>query len=184
MSEYRRVRCLFCTVGKEREAVTLIQERGYGCAIFPQKMQRRLNKSTRQWDEIAWPLLPGYVFLYEMEEERIPSRELLGLRSVVKILRYGASGEEELAGRDLMFAGWLWRTNGMVEKLKVIEVGERIEIVDSAFETLRGTIRRVDRRRQTCQVELDTEGLIRQLWLPYDMIQRLEGENEDGRVRN
>ena len=178
MGEYRRVRCLFCTVGKEREVVTLIRERGYGWAIFPQKVQRRLNKSTRQWDEIAWPLLPGYVFLYEAEEERIPSGELLGLRSVVKILRYGASGEEELAGRDLMFAGWLWRTNGMVGKLRVMEVGDRIEIVDSAFETLRGTIRRVDRRRQTCQVELDSEGLIRKLWLPYDMIQRLEGEDK------
>ena len=44
--EYRCVRCLFCNTGKERQVVRLITEKGWGRAIFPQRIKKVLKNKT------------------------------------------------------------------------------------------------------------------------------------------
>ena len=39
---------------------------------------------------------------------------------------------------------------------------------------MRGTIIRVDRRKQTCCVALDTDSIIRQVWLPYELVEPVD----------
>ena len=58
--------------------------------------------------------------------------------------------------------------------LKALQVGDRIEIVDGVFKQLRGTITKMDRRRKTVRVDLDTEGLLRHIWLAYEIVDRVE----------
>ena len=57
-------------------------------------------------------------------------------------------------------------------KIDVLETGDRVEITDSAFASLHGTIRKMDRRRQTLLVELDEGNAIKSVWLPYHLVEK------------
>lgn len=118
------------------------------------------------------PLLPGYVFVYA-EEEPVAYRSLLGLENVHRVLTYGSAENTALYGRDLAFADWLWGLGGRIGIMKALQEGDRVEIIDGVFQKLQGTITRMDRRRQTVLVTLDTLGAIRHLWLAYEIIAKL-----------
>lgn len=172
MTEYGHVLCLFCKTGKEQGVVQAINESGLGRAIYPQRIRRRYSKAHRGYEQERAPLLPGYVFVYLTDGTRaVEWRQLSG---VIRALGYGEGGQDYLAGSDLAFADWLWQRDGAIEGVKVMEAGRRIEIVDSVFRFLRGTITRVDRRKQTCCIELDAGGIIRQVWLPYEMVEPVD----------
>ena len=61
------------------------------------------------------------------------------------------------------------------DRLKAVQAGDRIRIVDGVFSQLQGTILRMDRRRRTVHVALDTHGAIRQIWLAYEIVEKLDG---------
>jgi len=52
-------------------------------------------------------------------------------------------------------------------------VGDKVEIIDTAFQKLRGIITKMDKRRKTVRVELNTEGAIKGIWLVYDIVSRV-----------
>ena len=170
MDGYRYVRCLFCETGKEERVVRFIHEKGWGRAIFPQRVKRLLK--NRVWKEVPVPLLPGYVFVYS-DQEAIRHDEYRKMDHVLRVLTY-QEGMDTLAGRDLEFADWLWRVEGRVEVMKAAQAGDRIEIIDGVFKQLHGTITRMDRRRKTIRVELEAAGSIRQIWLSYEIVQKLD----------
>ena len=169
---YKYVRCLFCTTGKEEAVARGIEASGHGRALFPQRDKRFLV--GRAWVERPVALLPGYVFVYS-DEERAVYRSFGAAQHIIRVLAYGG-GDDRLTGRDREFADWLWRLQGRVGVLKALEVGDRIEIVDGAFKQLRGRITKMDRRRRTVRVELDTSGAIRQLWLAYEIVDRVDAD--------
>lgn len=171
MTEYKYVRCLFCTTGKEQAVAKAIEAAGRGRALFPQRTKRILKNHV--WEEQPCALLPGYVFVYS-DEEQPDYKGFGGAQHILRTLMYGSDGSTALIGRDREFADWLWRLNGHVGVLKALQVGDRIEIVDGVFKQLRGTITRMDRRRKTVRVDLDTEGLLRHIWLAYEIVDRVE----------
>ena len=132
--EYKYVRCLFCTTGKEEAVARGIEASGHGRALFPQRDKRFLV--GRAWVERPVALLPGYVFVYS-DEERAVYRSFGAAQHIIRVLAYGG-GDDRLTGRDREFADWLWRLQGRVGVLKALEVGDRIEIVDGAFKQLAG----------------------------------------------
>ncbi|MGN0779385.1 MAG: transcription termination/antitermination NusG family protein [Aristaeellaceae bacterium] len=168
LSEYSCVRCLFCNTGKEKEIVRLIHEHGWGRAIFPQRIKTVMKNGV--WTEQLVPLLPGYVFVYaaETDPERKPFRDLT---HVLRVLTYD-DGTDILYGHDLDFAQWLWSLDGCVGMMKAVKVGDRVEIIDGVFRQLHGTIIRMDRRRKTVCVALDTQGTPKQLWLAYEIVEK------------
>jgi len=176
METYLSVRCLYCAVGREQQVVRLVQENGWGTAIFPQRVRTMQKHGESRLVQV--PLMPGYVFLYQHEQP--PAREaLLGLKDVRRILTYG-DGTDALFGRDLAFAEWLWRLHGRIDVMQAVQLGDRIEIVDGVFRELRGTIVRMDRRRKTVCVALDTEGSLNRIWLAYEIVEKLK-DGGDGR---
>ena len=176
--ENRRVRCLFCNTGKEEQVVRIITEKGWGRAIFARRI--KTVQKDGAWKEAVYPLLPGYVFVYSDEEENRRA-EFSGLNHVIRVLTYG-DGSDALTGRDLEFAQWLWSLNGRIEIMKAAQIGDRVEIIDGVFRQLRGTVTRMDRRRRTVRVSLETEGTPKQIWLAYEIVERREetGEGRDG----
>ena len=58
--------------------------------------------------------------------------------------------------------------------MKALQVGDEIQIVDGVFKSLNGVVARMDRRRKTIQVRLNTQGFIRQIWLTYQVVEKLE----------
>lgn len=171
MDDYRDVRCLFCTTGKEESAVRLIHAKEWGRAIFPKRVKRVLK--GHEWVDVSTPLLPGYVFVYSGGKEKTWNSEGYELNRLFRVLTY-CEGMDTLTGRDREFADWLWQLDGQVGSMKAVQVGDRIEVVDGLFKQLHGTITRMDRRRKTMRVELDTKGPIRQIWLSYEIIRELE----------
>ena len=166
--EYRHVRCLFCNTGKEEQVVCLIRKKGWGRAIFPQRIKTVLKNGS--WTEVTYPLLPGYVFVYSNEEEE-QFADLLSLNYVIRVLTYG-DGSDALMGRDLEFADWLWSLHGRIEVMKAVQVGDQVEIIDGIFKQLHGTITKMDRRRRTIRVSLETEGALKQIWLAYEIVEK------------
>lgn len=168
MAEYRRVRCLFCNTGKEEQIVRLIQIKGWGKALFPQRIKTMFKNGA--WTEVVFPLMPGYLFVYsEGEADRFAG--FRSLNHVIRVLTYG-DGSDTLMGRDLEFADWLWSLNGRIEVMQAVQIGDRIEIVDEVFKRLHGTITKMDRRRRTVRVSLETEGTPKQIWLAYEIIEK------------
>ena len=77
-----------------------------------------------------------------------------------------------MAGRDLEFADWVWRNDGNIGTMRALQIGDWIEITDSVFKQLHGTIERMDRRKRTFLVSLGDEGVIRKIWLTYEVIEK------------
>lgn len=167
-NDYSIVRCLFCATGKENCVVDAIHRNGWGRAIYPKRTGLIRNKG--QWIEVSKPLLPGYVFLYS-NEAQVRYDELISVKDVVRVLRYEA-GQDALTGKDLAFADWLWRNDGNISAMKALQIGDWIEITDTAFKQLQGTIVRMDRRRRNFLVSLNTAGVIRQIWLTYEVVEK------------
>ena len=177
--EYRCVRCLFCNTGKERQVVRLITEKGWGRAIFPQRIKKVLKNGV--WTETVCPLMPVYVFVYSDEEEE-PFAEFSRLNHVIRVLTYG-DGSDVLTGRDLEFAAWIWGLNGRIAVMKAAQIGDRIEIIDGVFKQLHGTITRMDRRRKTIRVSVEMEGTPKQIWLAYEIVEKRAEETRDSQSK-
>ena len=173
IAEYGVVYCLFCSTGKEEQVVRLIQEYGWGRAIFAYRIKTMLKKGA--WIKAPAPLLPGYVFLY-MDVTRGRFDDILRLQHVIRLLTYN-DGTSALIGHDLEFADLLWRLDGQIDVMKAVQIGDRIEIIDGVFKQLHGTITRMDRRRKTICVSLETEGALRQIWLAYEIVEKVAEHN-------
>jgi transcriptional antiterminator NusG len=174
MNGYHTVRCLFCTVGKEKIVVDTVHKNDWGHAIFPKRVG--FVRTKGQWIEVSKPLLPGYVFVYS-DEEQPRYDELASVNHVVRVLRY-EKGCDGLAGRDLEFADWVWRNDGSIGAMRALQIGDWIEITDSVFKQLHGTIVRMDRRKRTFLVSLGDEGAIRKIWLTYEVIEKRKANPE------
>ena len=118
-------------------------------------------------------MLPGYVFLY-MNVTRGRFDDILRLQHVIRLLTYN-DGTSALIGHDLEFADLLRRLDGQIDVMKAVQIGDRIEIIDGVFKQLHGTITRMDRRRKTICVSLETEGALRQIWLAYEIVGESRG---------
>lgn len=169
MDGYCNVRCLFCRTGKEEVVVRAIQEKGLGRAIFPQRMKTLLRE--HKWVKTLTPLLPGYVFLYS-DRDAFDYADVHRLQYVLRVLRYDGK-KDTLTDSDMAFADWIWRLNGQVDVLKAIQVGDHVEIVDGVFKQLKGVVTRMDRRRKTVRVELDSTGAVKYIWLAYEIVDRV-----------
>lgn len=147
-----------------------VHRNGWGCAIFPKRTA--LVRNGRQWVEIQKRLLPGYVFVYSGQGQ-VRYDELVAVRDVIRVLSY-EPGCDALTGKDLAFADWIWRNQGEIKPMKALQIGEWIEITDGLFKQLHGTIVRMDRRRRAFLVALEGTGVIRQIWLTYEVVEKRE----------
>lgn len=178
MTEYTRVQCLFCQTGSEKMVTELINRYGWGRAIFGEKV-KVLYRGHGQEERQLMPLLPGYVFVYMGGETGGGGQtrsDYLGIEAVIRLLTYGETQQEELMGSDLDFAAWLWRCGGRVEVMRAIQVGDKVEINDPLFKELQGTIVRMDRRKKSVTVKLDSEAGDKFITLSYDVVQEIGAE--------
>ena len=180
MKEYDCVLCLFCLSGQEEEAVANINRLGFGKALFPQKTKRYRGKN--EWLDETAPIIPGYVFVYLMEDEAEHIYSFKDIPQVIRILNYGDEDAWRLNGSDLDFADWVWNQNGTIHTMDAIQLGDHIEIVDTEFKHLRGRVVRMDRRKRAVMLEMDGAGMINHVWQPYQIIQKIEDQSSAEKV--
>ncbi len=151
--------CLFCETQRCKTIAEYISKNyGYTC-ICPQIIQRKWIKGVPR--EEYHHSLPGYVFLYT-EEEELPH---FGISGIVRSL-----GNGPLSGQDLAFAEMLYRRNGIIGIVPLIEEGERCRINDPAWEDIHGTVIKMDRGRKRCCVEYEFDNIKRTIWVGYEII--------------
>ena len=68
--------------------------------------------------------------------------------------------------------------------MQATQIGDRIEITDGVFKQLHGTITKMDRRRHTIRVALETEGTPKQIWLAYEIVEKIDQKAETVPARN
>lgn len=178
MKEYDCVLCLFCLSGQESEVAASIHQHGCGKALYPQK--NKCYRGKNEWLQEQVPILPGYVFVYLKEAEVECIHFLNEIPQVIRVLRYGDRDTWRLNESDLAFADWVWNQNGIINTIQAIQIGTRIEIVDTQLKHMRGRVAKMDRRKKTVMIEMDGAGIINHVWLPYQIIQKIDDQQHVG----
>ena len=151
--------CLFCETKRCKEIAAAVEEK-YGHRSFsPQIVQRKWVKGVPFDERHDW--LPGYIFIYTKE----PVTPRFAVKGILRCL-----GNDELRGNDLKFAEMLYLRNGVFGDIALAEVGDRCRVADPAWESLSGTVVKLDRSRKRCCVEFDFDGIRRKVWVGYEIV--------------
>lgn len=172
MKAYDYVLCLFCLSGCEQEVAEKINRLDCGRALFPQRIKTFRMKN--EWRNIKVALIPGYVFVYLNGDEAEHLYPFETLSQVIRVLKYEDGDTKWLNGADMRFADWVWNQDGLIDLVDAIQIGDYIEIVDTELKKLRGRVAKMDRRRKTVKIEMDGAGIINNVWLPYQVIQKID----------
>ena len=160
--------CLFCETQRCGLIAAYIEKtKGLRC-ISPRIVQRKWVKGEAREENHDW--LPGYIFLYT--EEPIHPRFDIG--GIIRCL-----GGGELTGKDLAFADMLYQQNGVIGTIRLAQVGDRCHVADPLWETLQGTIVKMDRGRTRCCVEFEFDQVKRTVWVGYDLVKTDEEIQEN-----
>lgn len=170
------VRCAFCLTGNEKRVAWKIEQKGLGRVLIPQKVKPfRVNG---QWIDKTEPMMPGYLFVFSDAE--YPFSLLKKVDGVIRVLTYGEKDQAGyLAGRDLDFAAWLDRENGLIGKLDAIQQGDFVRITDGALQEMQGKVIAMNRHRHTVQVEVTLFNAKRTVWLGYEVVEKQEAEKAE-----
>lgn len=156
--------CLFCETQRCGAIAAVIEKNFHLRCISPQIIQRKWIKGVAH--EVRHDWLPGYIFLYA-DEPMVPRFDVHG------IIRW--LGHDELKGRDFAFADMLYRRNGIIGEIRLAQVGDRCKVADPMWESMQGTIIKMDRGRKRCCVEFEFDHIRRSVWVGYDLV---ETENQ------
>ena len=169
MEQY--IRCAFCLTGNEKSVAWKIGNKGLGRVLIPQKVKPfRVNG---QWIDKTELLMPGYLFVFT--EEKYPFSDLKAVDGVIRVLTYGEQDNEGyLQGRDLDFAEWLDKEDGLIGKLDAIQEGDFVRITDGALQEMQGKVIGMNRHRHTVQVEVTLFNATRTVWLGYEVVEKHE----------
>ena len=155
--------CLFCETQRCRQiAAIIIKNYEYQC-IYPQIVQRKWVKGVPI--EVCHDWLPGYLFLYS---ER-PIQRRLNISGIIRLL-----GKGELKGRDLAFAEMIYRRQGIMGTVSLLQEGDRCNVADPAWAEIQGKVVKMDFGRKRCCIEFDFDGIVRTVWVGYEMIHKVQ----------
>jgi transcriptional antiterminator NusG len=116
-------------------------------------------------------IIPGYVFF---ENENILDgliwRDICKMQYIYFPLKY-MDNEKGLRGKDLEFANWLKGNNGIIKISKVIEIGNKIKVMEGPLKDFEGKIIKINKRQKCAAIKLDGEGIEKVIWLSYEYIE-------------
>ena len=157
--------CLFCETQKCATIALLIERKYQARCISPVIIQRKWVKGNCEEKRHNW--LPGYVFLYT----ETPIKEKFWIPGIIRWL-----GDGELRHGDMSFARMIYDHDGILGTLKLAEVGDRCVIDNPLWHDMEGKVVRVDRGRKRCCVEFVFDGVRRTVWLGYEIVRVVKGE--------
>lgn len=151
--------CVFCETQRCRQIANYLRiTRGLIC-ISPLIIQRKWVKGVQTEEKHDW--LPGYLFVYtESQEFQRPN-----IDGIIRIL-----GNGPLTGQDLEFAKMIYRRNGIMGSLSLIQEGDRCIISDPAWDGLNGIVTKMDRGRKRCCIEYQFDSETRTIWVGYELL--------------
>jgi transcription antitermination factor NusG len=161
----KNVFCIFCETSQEIKAATYLQQMGY--TVISALAERKIIVNGKI-KNILRSLIPGYVFF---ENENVPDwfkwMELCRTQHIYYPLKY-SDGEKRLRGKDLEFINWLKANNGILKISKVIEIGNKINVIKGPLKDFEGKIIKINKRQKCAAIKLDGEGIEKTVWLSYE----------------
>jgi len=164
--------CLYVRVGREQKTVEVIRHMHpeiTALAVGQLKHQSRNGVKS----VVNTILLPGYV-LFQADED-FEVRQLYFLEHVVRLLKY-EDRMWALRGKDLAFAQWVYRMNGLIGMSKAYREGTMVRIVEGPLKDFEGKILRVDSRNRNAQVSFGFDRQVFSAWLAFEWMEEKNGE--------
>ena len=148
------VYCLFCRTQRCERIARLMEIRGIYRAFSPRILSRHRKAGVNVPAERD--LLPGYVFLFS-EEQLGDYSSFAGIDGIIR--RVGKmENRYELDGPDREFALRLLERDGQIGAIKMVKIGETIQLEDSLFEGSQGVVTKIDYRKERARVDFRFEG--------------------------
>lgn len=158
--------CIFCRTGQELKLAETAQLRWPGLQARAVCAMKRRSKDGKK--SIAPEvIMPGYIF-YRANDACAPSPPLP--EGMLRILT-AVDGGYALAGQDAWFARWLLEQDGVIGVSQACSLNDRIYIQQGPLKDLHGSIIRIDRRNRNAQVQLEANGIILKVWLPFEYME-------------
>lgn len=160
--------CVFCQTQKTRKVAEKI-ERYLKCRVInPSIIQKKWVKGKATSEKHDY--LPGYIFVYT--EDAISDFMILWrMEGLIRVLGDPDRGCE-LEGQDLSFAQALYDTSGVIGFARGYEEGDRVVLKHELFDNFAGKIKKVDRGRQRALIQFEFDGILRNTWVGYEMIEK------------
>ena len=154
--------CIFCETG--REAIVEDYLQSLGCIVISSTVERNVVKNGKFIKEFR-PIISGYTFFeYDGEPDW---REIKKCKYIYYPLQYN-DNSKKLRNNDLEFVYWLIRNNGVVKISKVIEIGNKIKIIEGPLKEYEGNIVKINKRQKCAKIEINGEGMINNVWVSYE----------------
>ena len=164
--------CLFCRTQRCSRIAQLLEIRENGVRkAFSPKILSRQRKQGLNIDRER-DLLPGYVFLFS-DERLIDYETFAGIDGVIRRVGRTESGYE-LEGTDREFALSLLGSGGKVGALKMINVGETVQLENSLFDGSEGVVTKIDYRKERARVDFRFDGNDCHSWIAIDGIRPMK----------
>lgn len=176
------VYCLFCQTYRCSAIARFIEAVMHYRVIMPHIVQRKWVKGVAFREEHDY--LPGYLFLYT-EEPVEDHQPILQIDGVIRCLGYvdnnGAFCFAELTGNDLTFARMLYACDGLIDNVKVYREGDLLKPAAGLLADMEGRILKVDHHRERLLMAFCFEGIERQVWVGFDVVEAKPAANEQER---
>lgn len=166
--------CLFCRTQRCSRIAQLMEIRGVERAFSPKILSRQRKEGVNVPRERD--LLPGYIFLFN--EERLTDYTIFaGIDGVIRRVGRTETGYE-LEGADREFAFGLLERDGKVGAMKMIRVGETVQMEDDLFRGSEGVVTKIDYRKERARVDFRFDGNACHAWVAVEGLRKISGEEE------
>ena len=166
------VYCLFCRTQRCSRIAQLLEIKGEGIRrAFSPKILSRQRKQGLNIDRER-DLLPGYVFIFS-DERLLDYKMFSGIDGVIRRVGRTETGYE-LEGADREFAVGLFGQDGKVGALKMISVGETVQLENSLFDGSEGVVTKIDYRKERARVDFRFDGNDCHTWIAVDGIRPMK----------
>ena len=163
----KNVFCVFCETLQENKVELYLKNMGFN--VISTFAERNIVTDGKI-KNILRSVMPGYVFFeYDGLLDGFCWKEICKMPSIYYPLKYG-DNENRLRGKDLEFVDWLWKNNGIIKISKVIEIGNKIQVIEGPLKDYEGKIIKINKRQKCAAIKLDGEGIEKIIWLSFEYI--------------
>jgi Transcription antiterminator len=160
--------CAFCKTSYEIKTAQEINRMFSDMGVVAYAPARILKERYRgEVKEVHKPLMEGYVFVYG--QAKLEPSFTTVLPNVIKLLKYGF-GEYELRGTDFEYANYIYQNNGVIGISDIICVGKEVKVVSGPLEEYKGTIVKLDKRKERVFLRISFAGVEREISLSVNIL--------------
>lgn len=134
-------------------------------AMAPVRILKERKKGCVR--EVEKPLLIGYVFVFG--DAKIEPAKFYAAADAIRVLRY-PGGDCELTGEDRAYAEFVYANGGVIGVSDVLCEGNSVKVLSGPLKEYRGTIIKMDRRKQRVVLRIGVGGVERDVHVSVNIL--------------